>query len=63
MDIDKVLYHLKEAEKELGQFDSSEQADNGHDHQSYLLAMSQVFDFVNSLKPFSCTSSVVRDDY
>jgi len=63
MDIEKVLYHLKEAEKELGEFVNVSTNNNDYDHQAYLIAMSSVFDFVHSIKPLSCTSEVIRDDY
>lgn len=63
MDIDKVIYHLKEAERELSQVTSLEYCDFGYEHQSYLIAMSNVFDFVNSLKPVANKENVIRDDY
>ena len=63
MDINKALYHLKEADKELSQFTGEMCTDNNFDRQSYLIAMSSVFDFANSLKPISCEAPVVRDDY
>lgn len=63
MGVEKALYHLREAEKELSQYVSETNADNQYDHQSYLIAMSNVFDFVQSIKPITCTGNVVRDDY
>ncbi len=63
MDIEKALYHLKEAEKELSEFTNVTSSNNTYDHQAYLIAMSNVFDFVHSIKPLSCANKVVRDDY
>ena len=63
MDIEKVLYHLKEADKALNELKDIENVEYKYDHQSYLIAMANVFDFVNSLKPISCANNVVRDDY
>jgi len=63
MDIDKAIYHLKQAEKELSEYIHESNSENTYDHQSYLIAMSNVFDFVHSIKPLKYTNSVVRDDY
>ena len=61
MDVDKVLYHLKEADKELNRITESNQA---YGHQSYMVAMSDVYDFVLSIKSTnSDNDSVIRDDY
>ena len=64
MDVEKALYHLKEAEKELSQYVNDSSCNLTYDHQSYLIAMSNVFDFVHSIKPVACDdNNVVRDDY
>ena len=63
MNVEKALYHLKQAEKELSQYISSTSGDHTYDHQSYLIAMSNVFDFVHSIKLLSCSDNVIRDDY
>ncbi len=63
MDVEKALYHLKEAEKELSQYVSESSGENAYDHQSYLIAMSNVFDFVHSIKPLNSANNVIRDDY
>lgn len=63
MNVEKALYHLKEAEKELSQYINDATSDHTYDHQSYLIAMSNVFDFVHSIKPANCTENVIRDDY
>lgn len=62
MNIDKVLYHLKEADKELNRITNSSTANDTYGHQSYLVAMSNVYDFVLSIKTDKCTTAI-RDDY
>ena len=62
MDVDKVLYHLREADKELNRITESNTVKEAYGHQSYLVAMSNVYDFVHSIKS-SDSNSVIRDDY
>ncbi len=62
MDIDKVLYHLSEADKELNRLTKSSVVNHAYGHQAYLVAMSNVYDFVLSIKSADC-NSVIRDDY
>jgi hypothetical protein len=62
MKIDKVLYHLKEADKELNRITSSNTTNETYGHQAYLVAMSNIYDFVLSIKSTD-SDSVIRDDY
>tara|TARA_R110002096_G_scaffold204901_1_gene390629 strand:+ start:2428 stop:2613 length:186 start_codon:yes stop_codon:yes gene_type:complete len=61
MDIEKVLYHLREADRELNRL-SETNSFEVYGHQAYLVAMSHVYDFVNSIKPTE-RNAVIRDDY
>jgi hypothetical protein len=61
MDVDKVLYHLREADKELNRITESRIITETYGHQSYLVAMSNVYDFVHSIKS-SANNRVVKDD-
>lgn len=62
MDVDKVLYHLKEADKELNRVTNSSTTGEAYGHQSYLIAMSSIYDFVHSIKSID-NDPVIRDDY
>ena len=62
MDINKVLYHLREADKELNRITRSNTVNEAFGHQSYLVAMANVYDFVHSIK-LADNNSVIRDDY
>jgi hypothetical protein len=62
MDVNKVLYHLQEADKELNRITQSNCSSDAYGHQSYLVAMSNIYDFVLSIKSTE-SNSVVRDDY
>lgn len=63
MNIDKVLYHLKEADKELNMITNANTTGDTFSHQSYLMAMSSVYDFVLSIKKSEVKKNIVRDDY
>ncbi|MDW3094813.1 MAG: hypothetical protein R8G33_03985 [Gammaproteobacteria bacterium] len=63
MNVDKVLYHLKEADKELNQITNASMSSDTYSHQSYLIAMSDVYDFVLSIKESNDNNSAIRDDY
>ena len=63
MNIDKVLFHLKEADKELNKINTDYSSNKTYSYQSYLEAMSNVYDFVLSIKPEDNSNDVIRDDY
>ena len=63
MNIDKVLYHLKEADKELNMITNASTSSDAFSHQSYLMAMSSVYDFVLSIQNAEANKKTIRDDY